>query len=83
MEAPSLNPALRELLTKIQRGKADVVPPGWRIASEWATEWGITGSTARHHLKRMVDNGLMECREFRVPSGNNAKFTLRHYKLLA
>ena len=81
METTCLNPALKDLLAKIQRGKADVVPAGWMIASEWAAEWGITGSTARHHLKRMVDSGLMECREFRVPSGNNAKFTLRHYKL--
>lgn len=58
----------------------DIVPEGWSNLREIASKLGRTERTARLMLKRAVDAGQVETRDFRVtgPGGNSRVST--HYK---
>jgi len=80
--SPCLNPALAQLLGKMRDGGVEAVPTGWRTVAELATEWGISSSTARYHLTRLVAAGLAEMRIYRVRSGRMATADIHHYRIL-
>ena len=78
----SLNPALAQLLGKMRDGGVEPVPEGWRTVAQLAAEWGISISTARYHLTRLVAAGLAECHMYRIQFGRTATADIHHYRIL-
>jgi DNA-binding transcriptional ArsR family regulator len=78
-----LNPALAELLGRLRDGGVEAVPAGWHTVTAMAALWGISISTARYHLTRLVAAGLAEMRVYRVRCGRMATADIHHYRLLA
>jgi hypothetical protein len=78
-----LNPALAELLGRLRDGGVEAVPDGWHTVTAMATQWGISISTSRYHLTRLVAAGLAEMRIYRVRSGRMATADIHHYRILA
>jgi hypothetical protein len=78
-----LNPALAELLGRLRDGGVEAVPDGWHTVTAMAAEWGISISTSRYHLTRLVTAGLAEMRTYRVRCGRMATADIYHYRLLA
>ena len=81
--SPCLNPALADLLDRLRDGGVEVVPSGWHTVTAMAAQWGISISTTRYHLTRLVAAGLAEMRIYRVRSGRMATADIHHYRLLA
>lgn len=81
--SPCLNPALAQLLGLMRDGGVEAVPDGWLTVTALATQWGISSPTARYHLRRLLAAGLVEVRQYRIPSGNMAVASVQHYRLLA
>jgi len=77
-----LNPALAQLLGKMRDGGVEPVPAGWHTVTELATDWGISTSTARYHVTRLVAAGLAECHMYRIRSGRMATADIHHYRIL-
>jgi len=79
----SLNPALAELLGRLRDGGVEAVPAGWHTVTAMAAQWGISSSTARYHLTRLVSAGMAEVRTYRIRSGRMATADIHHYRILA
>ena len=72
-----------ELLRKLRlaiANQAEEVPQGWKTAAQWSDEWSISSNAAGIILSRATKLGIMECRKFRVMSGNRGVYPVQHYR---
>ena len=59
----------------------ECVPSDWKTASQWSDEWNLTANAAGIILCRSTKLGVMECRKFRIMSGNRGVYPIQHYRL--
>lgn len=73
--------AWAKALESLMRAKEDVVPPGWRTASQLAAQMGYCEEMAKLKCKELVKAGLAEVRDFRVRWGKMIR-PRPHYRLV-
>lgn len=66
----------REALQK----KVEAVPEGWYRAETFAAECNRSAAQMRARLTAYVDQGIMECRQFRVDGGKRGAVLVNHYR---
>jgi hypothetical protein len=56
------------------------VPSDWKTADQWSKEWNISPNAAGIILNRSAKLGIIECRKFRIMSGNRGVYPTHHYR---
>lgn len=67
VETP-LNDFLKLIRSELHK-EADTVPPGYKTASEFTRELGVTGGYARQLIREGINRGIIETQKFRVLDG--------------
>ena len=59
-------------------GRPEIVPEGWLTLSQICAKTGISQTTVRARLIRLIEMGKMECRLFRIFTGKQT-IPVKHY----
>lgn len=77
--ATSALDALRELQRALNTTRAEEVPEGWLTVAQWARETNKASQHVGNILREAAIKGLMECREFRIQTGQGVR-SVQHYR---
>ena len=69
---------LKQLRSAIQK-QPEEVPEGWKTATQWSDEWGVTPNAAGQVLGRSVKLGLMQSKKFRIDTQTRGNYPTLHY----
>jgi hypothetical protein len=58
----------------------DTVPPGWLTISELSKQTGSATATLQHKIRRLIDAGKAERKDFRIHLAKNVR-PVPHYRL--
>ena len=58
----------------------DTVPPGWLTISELSKQTGSPTATLQHKIRRLIDAGKAERKDFRIRLAKNVR-PVPHYRL--
>jgi hypothetical protein len=71
---------LLRLLKDAVNNKPEVVPDGWKKASELEQEWGLSPAHTQRLIRTGVQKGILETRRFRISTAARGAFPTPHYR---
>lgn len=72
-----------ELLKRLRaaiRKDEELVPDGWKTATNLSKEWGMSMAHTHRMIRKGIEIGLLEQRRFRVLSRGRGVYPLWHYR---
>ncbi len=76
--ATAVNSLLRDLQAAMH-GEAETVPPDWKTRAQWAAAWEMSDVRTGVLLRKGVEIGRMEKREFRIAAADVVR-PVPHYR---
>ena len=61
---------------------SEPIPKGFRTMKDWAIKYGMTPQQMRHAMDKMMVEGKIEVRRFRVSSGLRGTYAVPHYRAM-
>lgn len=71
---------LLRLLKDAVNNKPEIVPDGWKTASELEQEWGLSPAHTQRLIRTGVQKGILETRRFRISTAARGAFPTPHYR---
>lgn len=72
-----------ELLKRLRaaiRKDSDFIPDGWKTSFELSNEWKMSRSHALRLIKKAIDLGMMEQKQFRIGCKTRGNYPIWHYR---
>jgi hypothetical protein len=67
------------LLREIIHVKVEKAPPGFYTARQWAEMWEISRDCATKHIRKAIDQGLMEQRNIKIACDLRSPYPVPHF----